>query len=133
MPALVDTGATHCVFPVGAAEALGLDVVRHEGDPYRNFRIAGDLRPAFPKIITLTLPPFEELNWDAEVWFFYQEWELPFGLLGSEGFLDKWVVSFNRAANYFIVESAPEFGKRLPRDPFEDFQVFYPDEWAPPG
>lgn len=78
MPALVDTGATHCVFPVGAAEALGLDVVRHEGDPYRNFRIAGDLRPAIPKIITLTLPPFEELNWDAEVWFFYQEWELPF-------------------------------------------------------
>lgn len=113
--------------------SMGLDTRMRGGRPYRAFEIAGERRSAFPAIVTLTLPPFEDLNWDAEVFFFFQEWELPFGLLGNEGFLDKWVVSFDRSANHFVVESPPDFQRRLPGDPFEDFQRFYPDEWAPPA
>lgn len=133
MPALIDTGATHCLFPLGAAEALQLDVTSREGRQVHTFDVSGKPRPAFSEIVTLTLPPFEELNWDAEIWFFFEEWDLPFALLGSEGFLDKWVVSFDRSSNYFIVESPPEFQRRLPRDSFVDFQEFFPDEWQPPA
>lgn len=133
MPALIDTGSTHCLFPRGAGEALGLDFNRLEGTPYGRFRIAGQARKAIPAIVTMTLPPFEDMNWTAEVWFFTEEWDLPFGILGTSGFLDKWVVSFHARDGYFIVEAPLSFEVRLGRDPFEDFQRFYDDDWSRPG
>ena len=116
MQALIDTGATNCLFPLGAAEVLGLDMTPAAGREFGRFRIVGQVLKAYPHHVTLTLPPFEELNWQAEVWFFTEEWPLPFALLGNDGFLDRWVVSFNRASNYFIVESPPEFDNRLPAE-----------------
>lgn len=133
MPALVDTGSTHCLFPRGAGEALGLDFKRREGRPYRKFLIGGQSQSAVSAFVTLTLPPFEEMNWLAEVWFFLEDWGLPFGILGNQGFLDKWVVSFHRYQNYFVVEAPGSFEARLGRDPYEDFQQFFDDDWTRPG
>lgn len=82
--------------------------------------------------MTLTLPPFSDLYWEAEVWFFMNQWDIPFGVLGNEGFLDRWAVSFVRYDNYFVVEPVDDFTARLPKDvdPFEEFQKL-DAEWDP--
>lgn len=71
-------------------------------------------------------------NWHAQAWFFLEEWPVPFGILGGEGFLDRWAVSFVRASNYFLVESMPEFEQRVP----VEHRVLRPelldDEWDRP-
>jgi hypothetical protein len=56
---------------------------------------------------------------------------LAFGLLGYEGFLTKWAVSFNAAYGYFVVEPAESFGERIPPDTFDEFERRYPDEFQP--
>lgn len=131
--ALVDTGSSACLFPRGVGEALGVDFVTRAGREGQSFRIAGDDRLAVPAYVTLTLDDWPEQNWTIEAWFFVEEWDLPFAILGNHGFLDRWVVSFNRGAGYFLVERPSSFEARVPVDAFEIFQAAYDDDWERPG
>ena len=81
--------------------------------------------------VTLTLPPFEDIFWTAQVDFILADWDMPFGILATEGFLDRWAVTFNRYHNYFVVQEVDAFEERLPIDPFIEFQRTW-DGWDRP-
>lgn len=127
--ALIDTGAPLTVFTRGAGEALDVDFSDRSA-PRRRVRLLGKLWDVLGQHVTLTLPPFSDLWWEAQVWFLLDDWDMPYGLLGSEGFLEKWAVSFNKYYDYFVVEPAEEFHRDLPVDPFAEFQKLDLD-WEP--
>lgn len=114
--ALIDTGAPYTLFDRGAGDALGVDFERSDARR-RWHKISGGTYLAQVEMVHLTLPPFDDLAWETEVDFFRTDWGMPFaGLLGTEGFLDRWVVTFNRYENYFVVEEPDGFAERLPPD-----------------
>lgn len=131
--ALIDTGASSSLFPRGAAEALGVDMGRWQEHRTRNFAIAGAERVAVAHAVHLTLLREPAFNWEADVWFFVEEWPLSFGILGGDGFLDRWAVSFVRSSNYFIVESPPDFERRVPVDHRLQRPEYLDDEWERPS
>jgi hypothetical protein len=69
--------------------------------------------------VTLVLPPFHDVEWEAPVRFAVDE-GLPFGLLGFEGFLNRWAVSFDGANGYTVVETVESFDQRVPPDLWEE-------------
>jgi hypothetical protein len=70
------------------------------------------------------LAGFNDLSWETEVGFFLADWGMPFaGLLGTQGFLDRWVVTFHRYDSYFIVEEPDSFNERLPPDADEILEM----------
>lgn len=84
--------------------------------------------------MSLTLPPFNDLTWDTDVDFFIDDWEMPFeGILGERGFLDRWVVSFNRPGGYFVVEEPQAFTQRMPIDPTDEMEWRDLGWKGPPG
>lgn len=83
-----------------------------------------------PFTVQLTLPPYEDLTWEAEAEAeadFVLNEGLPFGLLGHEGFLDRWAVSFNAYHDYFVVERVEALHERVPIDVFRVWQEEWPD------
>lgn len=127
--ALIDTGAPRCVFPRGAADALDLPCPMLYEAPTRVL-LMGHEWPAVTHTVTFELQPFPDLGWEAEVDFVLEE-GLPFGLLGYEGFLNRWAVTFNAALGYFVIEPAEEFHRRIPPDPYDELQRYFPDEFEP--
>jgi hypothetical protein len=127
--ALIDTGSPRCVFPRGAGEALSLDFPP-PFEATRKVVLMGREWPAVTVPVWFVLQPFDDLGWEAEVDFVLDE-GLPFGLLGYEGFLNRWAVSFNAANGYFVVEPAESFAERIPADTFDEFERRYPDEFQP--
>jgi hypothetical protein len=127
--ALIDTGAPRCVFDRGTADALGLDLT--DKTRARTHYLVGREWIAVPRVVNVTLPQVVGISWEAEVDFILADWDMPFGLLGQEGFLDRWVVTFNRYSNYFVVQSVSDFEERLPVDPWEAFQREF-DGWDRP-
>jgi hypothetical protein len=129
--ALIDTGAPVTMFPRGTADLLGLEMP-DEGQ-------TGDDRIILMKrewqcvlhTVTLVLPPFHDVEWEAPVRFAVDE-GLPFGLLGFEGFLNRWAVSFDGANGYTVVETVESFDQRVPPDLWEEFQKKF-DGWDRPG
>jgi len=120
--ALVDTGAPVTIFDRGTADALDVDFEKLPRKMSRQ-KLGGKEREAQLERVTLTLSPFDDLRWDAEVGFLVEDWGMPFaGLLGTEGFLDLWMVTFNAAENYFIVEEPESFAGRLPPDIESEFE-----------
>lgn len=75
--------------------------------------------------VTLCLPPYEDLSWEAEVDFIVQG-DIAFGLLGCEGFLNRWAVSFNGYAAYTVVEPLEDLERRIPVDVFDIWQKEFP-------
>ncbi len=128
--ALIDTGAPITLFPRAIGEALGIDFPGdgEPGDEYVTF--LGHNWPCIVRPVELKLPPFQDLDWLADVRFVLED-ELPFGILGYEGFLVRWAVSFNAYAGYTVVETNESFGSRLPVDPWEEFQKGF-DGWDRP-
>lgn len=90
----------------------------------RNYHhIAGGRHLAQTEIVALRLAPFDDLWWETEADFFLEDWGMPFsGLLGQQGFLDRWVVTFNYNENYFVVEEPASFKSRLPPDAEAEFE-----------
>ena len=129
--ALIDTGAPITVFPRGVGDRLRIDFPPDGSDGEEIVIMLGHRWPCVVKTVTLVLPPFEDLEWDAPVRFSVDE-GLPFALLGYEGFLNRWAVSFNAYQGYTIVETIESFAERIPIDPFEEFQKGW-DGWDRPG
>lgn len=114
--ALVDTGAPFTLFARGVGEALGVDFGSRTA-LRADHHIGGDVHEAQLEHVLITLPPFAEMSWETEIGFFVTEWKMSFaGVLGHQGFLDRWAVSFNYSADYFVVEEPQVFADRLPPD-----------------
>lgn len=115
--ALIDTGAPRCVFPRGIGDLLGLVFPAFPSDAATKIKLMGQSWPAITATVHLLLRPFDDMGWEAEVDFVLDE-GLPFALLGYEGFLNRWALSFNGAYGYFVVEPAEELNVRLPDELF---------------
>jgi hypothetical protein len=81
--------------------------------------------PAVTAEVAVVLPPFQDLEWEAEFDFVLEE-GLPLALLGYEGFLNRWAVSFNAYMGYFIIEPAEIFDDRQPEEVFEELRANNP-------
>ncbi len=124
---LVDTGSPRTVFPRGAGVALDLELPEPHtpGADTKTLRFLNHAWEAVAHVVTLKLPPYD-LVWDAEVDFVLEE-GLRFGLLGHEGFLDRWAVSFNAYHSYFVVEHVEALHQRMPVDVARIWQEEWPD------
>lgn len=88
---------------------------------------------AVPLTVTLSIEPFRDIRWEAEVEFIVEE-GLPFAILGYEGFLNRWAVSFNGGLGYFSIEPTDEFHSRFDESAMADLRRRFPDlfprEWT---
>lgn len=123
--ALIDTGAPRSVFPRGIGDLLGLEFPTLPSAAPTKVRLMGHEWPAITATVNLLLPPFSDLGWEAEVDVVVEE-GLPFALLGYEGFLNRWAVSFNGYLGYFIVEPAEHFDTRQPDEIFAELRERFP-------
>lgn len=122
---MIDTGSPRSVFPRGVGDLLAIEFPELASRAPKKITLLGHDWPAVTATIGLVLPPFEELAWEAEVDFVVED-DLPFALLGYEGFLNRWAVSFNGYLGYFVVEPAEDFDSRQPAELFEDLKVRWP-------
>jgi hypothetical protein len=129
---LVDTGAPFCIFGRALAEALDIDMGLRRGED-RLIHILGGSHNSRVAMVQLDLPPFEGLSWETEACFLYADLPLSFvGVLGQQGFLDRWVASFNLAYGYFVIEESDAFHDRLGIDPAEAMGGYLDNEWTRP-
>ena len=107
--ALIDTGSPITVFDRGAGEALLVRFGRAGADT-GTLAILGALRNLQFEHIELSLVGDATQVWTARVGFITDPtFQMVFqGLLGTEGFLDKWAVTFNKYYEYFEVQSPDE-------------------------
>lgn len=100
----------------------------------RPIHILGGVYEARVATVTLDLPPFSGISWETQACFLYDDLELSFaGVLGQEGFLDRWVASFNLYDNYFVIEERDGFVERLGHDPTEVNRGTLDSEWDRPS
>jgi hypothetical protein len=111
---LADTGSPYTLFFGTASALLG---VRFPDRPPETWsvKMLGDEYVAQVETVTLSLPPFD-LKWTTKVGFLREP--VPagsfLGILGSRGFFDRWVVSFDYRAHRFYVEEPEGFHRRSP-------------------
>jgi hypothetical protein len=130
--ALVDTGAPDCIFDVAVADALAIDMSPGAGRDRRLHILGGEHRSRVA-MVGLHLPPFDGIVWETEACFLFAELDMSFiGVLGQNGFLDRWVASFNYYDGYFIIEERDEFVGRLGEDPGEIPRPWLDSEWDRP-
>jgi hypothetical protein len=117
----IDTVAPISFFDRGAADAVGVRI-GYAGAEKGRIRIFGGTWLVQFEMVELTFAVVEEVSWPARVAFVIDpDLQMPFqGVLGTEGFLDKFAVTFNRYYDYFILERADAFhertGKHLTHD-----------------
>lgn len=113
--ALVDSGAPISVFDLGVAEALGLRL-RYAGAITGSIRILGGTWPVQFEDVDLCIPNAPEIEWSARVAFVTDaRLQMPFqGLLGTDGFLDQFAITFNKYFDYFVVERPDGCHERMP-------------------
>ncbi len=106
VPALVDSGATANRFDVAFAQQLGLDLTQAR---QQTLRIAGGQYFAHVLETRLRVGRWE---WQAPVGF-VEGWTHPHGVLGIDGFFDRFTVRFEAASSYLVVQSRSRQGKDL--------------------
>ncbi|MFF8990012.1 hypothetical protein ACF09H_08710 [Streptomyces sp. NPDC014983] len=103
--ALIDTGSPVSVFTRNVADALELSLA--SAMDRQKIAIAGGLHEAFKFPISLALDPLDEMSWNTFGWFLcgdMESWKLPVSaLFGTEGFFDRWKVTFALRDGYFSV------------------------------
>ncbi|HJQ88630.1 MAG TPA: hypothetical protein VJ820_14340 [Propionibacteriaceae bacterium] len=120
--ALVDTGAPITFFDRGAGEAVGVRFGQ-AGAERGTIRIFGGTWHIQFEHVELTLPEEPGITWGARVGFVTApEFQMAFqGVLGTNGFLDRFAVTFNYYYDYFIIERPDDFhdrvGQHLTTDP----------------
>lgn len=122
--ALVDTGAPRCVFPRGIGDLISVEFPQISTRCDKRITLMGRTWPAQTALVTMHLQPFVDA-WEAEVDFVHDE-GLPFGLLGYEGFLNRWAVSFNGYHGYFVVAPVDLFHDRQPSDLLDRLRSRWP-------
>jgi hypothetical protein len=112
--ALIDTGSPLTVFDRGVAEALVISI-GHAGCEKGSIALLGKHLIVQFEYVELSLPDYPGLSWTARVAFITDRtFQMPFqGILGAEGFLNKFVVTFHAYENFFLIQD--------------------PNEWTEPG
>jgi hypothetical protein len=131
--ALIDTGAPITFFDRGAADAVGVRIGNAGARTGRIKILGGDWDVQYEDV-ELALVVDSEHSWTAEVAFVRSnELQMPFqGVLGTEGFLDKFAVTFNRYYEYFAIERPDDWHERMGRPLLAD-PVAVPDpQWERP-
>jgi len=102
--ALIDSGSPLTVFDRGVGEALGVQFNFH--GPRGTVALLGETRHVQFEYVDLSLPGYPGHSWEARVAFIIDRtFQMPFqGILGAEGFLNKFVVTFHAYENFFLVE-----------------------------
>lgn len=111
--ALIDTGSPLTVFDRGVAEALVISIGRL-GCEKGHIALLGARRTVQFEYVELSLPHYPGLSWTARVAFITDRgFQMPFqGILGAEGFLNRFVVTFHAYENYFLIEHPDAWGER---------------------
>ncbi|MDA8044714.1 MAG: hypothetical protein M0Z30_05680 [Actinomycetota bacterium] len=117
------------MFPRGIGDLLAVEFPELGFQCPKKIHLMGREWPATTETVSLTLDPFDDLDWDAEVDFVFEE-GLPFALLGYEGFLNRWAVSFHGHGGYFIVEPADGFDERQPAEVIDGLRQRWPELFA---
>jgi hypothetical protein len=93
--ALIDTGSPITVFDHGTAQAL-LVRFNHAGAEMGQIALLGGVRTVQFEYVELAIVADTSLQWTARVGFITDpNFVMPFqGLLGNDGFLDKWACPF---------------------------------------
>ena len=102
--ALVDTGSPLTVFDYGTAEALGIRL-GNTGHRAGKIDLLGATRYIQFEYVELSLPGTGLNSWTADVAFIKQmDFQMPFqGILGQQGFLDHFRVTFSYYSGIFDV------------------------------
>ena len=86
---LIDSGADYCIFHGTIGEQLGLDI--KSGKELTFYGTSGEPQKAYFHMISFKIGG--NLH-KCEVGFSYDMEKLAYGLLGQEGFFNKWMVKF---------------------------------------
>lgn len=86
---LIDSGADYCMFHASIGERLGLDIKK--GDSLTFFGTSGHPQKAYFHKVSFKIGGHEH---GCSVGFSYDMENLAYGLLGQDGFFDKWHVKF---------------------------------------
>jgi len=86
---LIDSGADYCIFHAEIGEQLGLDI--KSGIPLIFFGTSGQPQKAFFHEVSFKIGGHSKRYM---VGFSYDMSKLAYGLLGQDGFFDKWNVKF---------------------------------------
>lgn len=86
---LIDSGADYCIFHASIGELLKLDI--KSGKPLTFFGTSGEPQKAYFHKITFKIGGYSHT---CEVGFSYDMEKLAYGILGQEGFFNKWNVKF---------------------------------------
>jgi len=95
--ALIDSGADYCIFHASMGEVIGLDV--RSGKKMEYFGIAGVKQTAYFHEIVLSVGGWK---FDCYVGFSYDFDQMPYGVLGQDGFFDKFKIVLDH--NKFEIE-----------------------------
>jgi hypothetical protein len=109
--ALVDTGSPITIFDRGAADALGVRIGR-TGAETATTRLLGHQPTIQFEYIDLSLPVDPTIAWHARVGFIKDPvFQMAFqGILGTDGFLDHYAVTFNKYYDWFSIVPADQYG-----------------------
>lgn len=130
--ALVDTGAVNCIFDRSVGDSIEIDYSPGRGKD-RPLSILGREHQAREAIVTLEIPRYPGTTWETLACFLHEELPLSFiGVLGQEGFLDRWVTTFNYYDGYFMLEERDSFVARFDADPADALRPWHDDEWERP-
>jgi hypothetical protein len=101
--ALVDSGASDCIFPASAGAVLGIDVP--SGRPHKFYRLAMQEAPGFIHSIKLQVTGFN--HWvDIDAGFVLGDDIMP--PLGQTGFFENYQIIFERFRRQFEINTKTE-------------------------
>jgi hypothetical protein len=98
LPCLIDTGALRTRLPGWVAEELRIDI---DAIPGERIGLAGGQTTAHPADVVLSTAAGA---CPTTVWF-CRGWHSPFGLLGQEGFLDRYRLTLDVAEGWFALQA----------------------------
>ncbi|MDQ1711651.1 MAG: hypothetical protein QOE45_1101 [Frankiaceae bacterium] len=105
--ALIDSGSPLTVFDYGTAEALGVRIGQ-AGHRSGTIALMGSARPVQFEQVQLSIPKMTDVSWGSDVAFIKQtDFQMPFqGILGQQGFLDRFAVTFRYFNGHFDIEGS---------------------------
>ena len=86
---IIDSGADYCLFHASIGELLGLDI--KTGKPLTFYGTSGQPQIAYFHKITFKIGGYKHT---CDVGFSFDMEKLAYGLLGQDGFFNKWIVKF---------------------------------------
>jgi hypothetical protein len=86
---LIDSGADYCIFHADIGEALGLKVTKGKALVFSG--ISGQKQKAYFHKIAFKIGGIEHCCWAG---FSYDLDAMNYGILGQDGFFDKWSIKF---------------------------------------